>query len=157
MRYVSALDVQAFAAWRSSVYGNTYHLPTEQQWEKAAGWNPQTQHQYTYGFQQDSIIDCNYSNYSSGCYKGPIPVGSFNGTGGKNDAKSYYGCYDMSGNVWEWTSSLWANDPCFHVIKGGFWAGSSNVETGCTTTLRHFDALSSRVSYLGFRLVLDVN
>ena len=148
--YVSALDAEAFAAWRSQTYGGNYRLPTEQEWEKAAGWNPATQHEYTYGFQQDSIIDCTWCNYN-GCYSGTLPVGSFNGTGGKQDAKSYYGCYDMSGNLYEWTSSMY--DGSCRTTRGGCW----NSQYGaCMSITRYCNTPSGRDSGLGFRLVLDV-
>jgi formylglycine-generating enzyme required for sulfatase activity len=154
IRSVSALDAEAFAAWRSSVYGGTYHLPTEQQWEKAAGWNPASQHLYTYGFQQDSTIDCTWCNYNN-CVGGTTAVGLYNGTGGKQDAKSYYGCYDMSGNVWEWTSSnYYAGDPGARVFRGGDWFSSA---TYCTVTYRYYGTPSDRYYYGGFRLVLDLN
>jgi formylglycine-generating enzyme required for sulfatase activity len=155
IRFVSVLDAEAFAAWRSSVYGGTYRLPTEQEWEKAAGWNPATQHEYTYGFQQDILNDssswCNISNQ----YGGPLPVGSFNGTGGKQDAKSYYGCYDMSGNVYELTSSTNGGaGPDSRIMRGGFW---SSGPTECTTIYRAGTWNYERTSYVGFRLVLDLN
>ncbi|MBI4578142.1 MAG: SUMF1/EgtB/PvdO family nonheme iron enzyme, partial [Planctomycetes bacterium] len=103
VRYVSWDDATAFAQWRSQLEGVTYRLPTEQEWEKAAAWDPAQQHYYIYGFHRDTI-DCSWCVYNN-CYgsAGPMPVGYLNGTGGRNDAKSYYGGYDMSGNVWEWT------------------------------------------------------
>jgi gamma-glutamyl hercynylcysteine S-oxide synthase len=151
IRFVSAYDAEAFAAWRSSTYGGIYRLPTEQEWEKAAGWNPVKQHEYTYSFQQDSTISCAWCNYNN-CYGNPLPVGLFNGTGGKNDAKSYYGCYDMCGNVWEWTSSMY--DASNRVFRGGGW---TKIATYCTTTYRHPRVPSSRGAGIGFRLVMDLN
>jgi hypothetical protein len=150
IRYVSYYDADAFAQWRSQTYGGNYRLPTEQEWEKAAAWDPVQQHYYIYGFHQDTI-SCPWCNYNS-CYGGPLSVGSFNGTGGKNNAYSYYGCYDMSGNVWEWTSSIYSGDN--RVIRGGDWG---NDATGCRCTYRHNVAPSFRNGSIGFRLVLNMN
>ena len=150
IRYANWYDANAFAAWCSQTYGGNYRLPTEQEWEKAAGWDPVLQKLFTYGFHQD-VIDCNWCNYNN-CYGGPLSVGSFNGTGGKNVAKSYYGCYDMSGNVWEWTSSIYSGES--RVIRGGFWSYSA---TSCTTSGRNGTAPSGRSCGIGFRLVLDLN
>ncbi|MBI9019061.1 MAG: SUMF1/EgtB/PvdO family nonheme iron enzyme [Phycisphaerae bacterium] len=150
VRYVSKLDADAYAIWKSSVTGLNYRLPTEQEWEKAAGWNPDSQYLFTYAYQSNTItsIYCNYNN----AYGGPLPVGSFNGTGGKNDAKSYYGCYDMSGNVWEWTSSSY--NSTYLVIRGGNW---SSVATGVAVTYRDsYGAPTGRSNSFGFRLVLDL-
>jgi formylglycine-generating enzyme required for sulfatase activity len=149
VQYASALDAEAFAVWRSSTYGGTYRLPTEQEWEKAAGWNPVQNKLWTYGFQRDAI-DCTWCNYNS-CY-GVLPVGSFNGTGGKNDAKSYYGCYDMSGNLWEWTSSMY--DGSNRVIRGGGWGYDAAI---CAVTYRSNATPSGRYYVIGFRLCLDLN
>lgn len=99
---VTFTEAEAFAQWRSSIQGGTYRLPTDQEWQKAGGWDPVLQKLWTYGCQRDSI-DCSWCNYNN-CYGGTLPVGSFNGTGGKNDAKSYYGCYDMGGNIQEWAT-----------------------------------------------------
>jgi uncharacterized repeat protein (TIGR02543 family) len=147
--YASALDAEAFAAWKSATYGGTYRLPTEQEWEKAAGWDPTLQKLWTYGYQQDVISSlwCNYNN----SYGGPLVVGSFNGTGGKNLAKSYYGCYDMSGNLWEWTSSMY--DGFNRVFRGGVWGYSA---TYCAVAYRGGTAPSFRYDSFGFRLVLGL-
>jgi hypothetical protein len=82
--YVNACDAEAYAKWKSRTTGQNYRLPTQQEWEKAAGWDPVLEKLWTYGFQRDTIDTtwCNYNN----AYGGPLPVGSFNGTGGKNDA-----------------------------------------------------------------------
>jgi hypothetical protein len=148
VQYASALGAEAFAVWKSETYGGTYRLPTEQEWEKAAGWDPTLQKLWTYGFQQDVINSawCNYNN----AYDGPLAVGSFNGTGGKNLAKSYYGCFDMTGNLWEYTSSMY--DSVNRVLRGGDWDSDA---TRCAVTCRIFGSPSSPDGYSGFRLVLE--
>ena len=156
VRWVNWDDATAFATWRSTLEKVTWRLPTEQEWEKAAAWDPVQQKYYTYGFRRDTI-DCTWCNYYrdnvGSCYGNPLPVGSFNGAGGKNDAKSYYGCYDMSGNMWEWTNS-WYNDANQNrVIRGGGW---NFLASGCACTGRFYDGSpSGRTNVIGFRLVLD--
>ena len=142
IRYVNFYDAEAFAAWRSSLDGLTYRLPSHHEWEKAAGWDPVQQHHYTYGFHSDTI-DCSKCNYNI-CVGGPTIVSSY------DPYKSYYGCYDMSGNVWEWTSSIYSGDS--RVIRGGGW---SDDATGCAVTFRSGDGPSLRGGGIGFRLVLD--
>jgi hypothetical protein len=149
--YVSFNDATAYATWKSQKTGQNYHLPDKYQWQKAAGWDPVLQKLWTYGCQRDSI-DCSWANfyYTSSCYGGPLPVGSFNGTGGKNDAKSYYGCYDMCGNLWEWTTEVSGS---YRVLRGGGW---SDYATVCAVAYALSDAPSYRRSYIGFRLVLQL-
>lgn len=150
IRYVSALDAEAFAAWCSQTYGGNYRLPTEQEWEKAAGWDPVLQKLFSYGCHQDTI-SCAWCNYNS-CKGVPTQVGFYNGINvGTNDAKNYYGCYDMSGNVWEWTSSIYSGSS--RVIRGGTWSSTANP---WTTTFRYGYQPSLRIGDVGFRLVLDL-
>jgi formylglycine-generating enzyme required for sulfatase activity len=152
IRYASNDDAAAMAEWKSRCTGQAYRLPTEQEWEKAAGWDPVEHKPYTYGFHQDTI-DSTWCNFGNG-YGGPLPVGSFNGTGGKNDAKSFYGCYDMSGNVTEWTSSPLTDGSPYRVIRGGYWEGFGSY---CRVAYR-YDLTPARCSQaIGFRLVLDLN
>jgi len=152
IRYVSCYDAMAMAAWKSRVTGQNFRLPTEQEWEKAAGWDPVELKLYTYGFHQDTI-DSTWCNYDK-VYGVPLPVGSFNGTGGKNDAKSYYGCYDMSGNVWEWTSSLYDSSSNLLVIRGGAW---NDIAISCRVAPRTIYTPGTRNYDFGFRLVQDLN
>jgi formylglycine-generating enzyme required for sulfatase activity len=144
--YINYYDAEAFAAWKSSQTGLTYRLPTEQEWEKAAGWDPIEQHHYTYGFHSDTI-DCSKCNYNN-CVGGTTIVGSY------DPYKSYYGCYDMSGNAVEWTSSMMSPEyPDSRVVRGGRWSLNA---TYCAVTPRGTYAASFRNSYTGFRLVQDV-
>jgi len=151
IRYVSIYDAEAFATWRGSLDGLTYRLPTEQEWEKAAGWDPAEERYYTYGFHSDSI-DCSWCNYNN-CVGGPTVVGYYNGEGGRQDAKSHYGCYDMSGNLYEWTSSIYSSGS-YRVIRGGSWSSS---EGGCRVSYRGCGNPSTRDPSVGFRLALDFN
>jgi len=152
LNYVSWFDAEAYAQWRSSSTGLNFRLPTEYEWEKAAGWDPVQQYHYTYGYHQD-IHGCEWMNYNNLCYGGLLPVGSFNGTEDKENAKCFYGCYDMSGNVWEWTSSMYSDTK--RVLRGGCW---HNNASSCTVTRRYngFNP-SDRYYSVGFRLVLDLD
>ena len=142
IRYLTLDDVNAYAQWLSTVEGATYRLPTEQEWEKAAAWDPDEQHHYIYGFHSDSI-DCSKCNYNL-CVGNPTEVGSY-------PYSSYYGCYDMSGNVWEMTSSISGGNT---VTVGGYW--ETYRPFYCQTTSRGYDSPSSRYPHLGFRVARDV-
>lgn len=149
IRYVNSTDAEHFAVWRSQLEGLTYRLPNQYEWEKAAAWDPVLQHYYTYGFHRDDI-DCGWCSYDN-CIRSVMPVGYFNGSDGRNDAKSYYGCYDMSGNLFEWTTELIGMQ---RVIRGGNWSlGGSYV----ACAFRYLYPQSARDISIGFRLVMDAD
>ena len=109
--HVTWFGANAFAKF----YG--MRLPTAAEWEKAARAN--SGNDYPWG----DTLSPNYANYSDSgdVYDNDTtPVGHFNGYGTTNDSHSPYGIYDMSGNVWEWTSSWW-RDTSGKIIKGGSW------------------------------------
>jgi formylglycine-generating enzyme required for sulfatase activity len=145
VRYVRFYDASAFAEWRSSVTGLNYSIPTYYQWQKAAAWDPVEMRFYYYGCHLDSSIDCTWINYTP-CFGGTTPVGYFNGTGGRNDAKSYYGCYDMSGNVRE---LIYHSG--YSYAGGGSWA---DVGDACRTL--SIVGVEGRQFYVGFRIVREM-
>jgi len=150
IRYVSYYDAEAYCQWKSQKTGMNYHLPDKYQWQKAAAWDPVQQIFWTYGF-QSSTISCNWCNYNN-CKGGPTQVGFYNGiNSGTNNANSYFGCYDMSGNVWEWTTEPSGSN---RVLRGGSWYNSAS---SCAVTFVSNNAPSYRNNGLGFRVVLDLN
>lgn len=119
-----------------------YRLPTEYEWEMAAGMASEDilhLKRYKYGFSKDTI-DRSWANYKySVDYDVPAnqvsttPVGFYNGVNAlpltmldrsqaiTHDARSPVGAYDMSGNVREWVASWDDQDPSDtkKIAKGG--------------------------------------
>ncbi|EIP99557.1 hypothetical protein OpiT1DRAFT_04079 [Opitutaceae bacterium TAV1] len=112
-------------------------LPTENEWYKAAYYNPGT----------DS-----YSLYPTG--KNTIAAGDANygGTGATTDAGSYAanpnGTFDQGGNVWEWNDSI-INTTARGVRGGSF----SSYGDFLASSARNSSPAPFEFNYLGFRVV----
>ena len=91
--YVDWWMAKAYCTWRGG------RLPTEAEWEKAArGTDGRV---YPWESQERS---CFYSNLS-GCTDDTTAVDLY------EQGQSIYGVYDLSGNVWEWTSTIFQPYP----------------------------------------------
>lgn len=103
MIFVTLPGAKAYAEWAGK------RIPTREEWEKAArGKDGRT---YPWGNEFNSI-SCNSEETG------------INGTSKVNrfpDGKSFYGCFDMAGNIWEWTGSKAGDSEKRNILKGGSW------------------------------------
>lgn len=168
--HVSWNDAMAYCDWLSQKTGKTYRLPTEAEWEYAAG-NGSRHTKYSWGNGEPTgkkggnVADeskrpgdgaswsTKFDGYNDG-YWFTAPVGSCDA----ND----FGLFDMTGNVWEWCSDWKGNyssekqanpigpsSGVYRVNRGGSW--SSNPLC-CRVAYRYDDSPAYRNFNLGFRL-----
>lgn len=145
---VSWNDAQAYIKWLSNKTGNTYRLPTEEEWEIAARAGTTTDYYwgiFPFGDSTNSVnANCNGCG-SKWDNRTTAPVGSFKPNG--------YGLYDMSGNVWQWTDSCWDGDCNFRVLRGGSW---NDTATNIRIATRFKDAVNERYHISGFRVAMTL-
>jgi gliding motility-associated lipoprotein GldK len=179
-------QAEAFANWRSRYMNNylerkkfatdgEYRLPTEAEWEYAARGN-RTGSMYGWGnYYLRNKKGCLLANFKPG-------RGNYAEDGGfytvRADAywPNEYGLYNMSGNVAEWTSSLYyegaynfMNDlsPDIRydaadsdkprdkrkVVRGGSW---KDIQYFLQASTRTYEYQDTAKSYIGFRCVVDL-
>jgi ergothioneine biosynthesis protein EgtB len=153
--HVSYYEADAFAKWCGK------RLPSEAEWEKAAAFyeDESCNRLYPWG---NSESDQTKSNLFESKLWQVSKIGSY------PDGKSYYGCEQMLGDTWEWTSSEFTPYPGF---KSGFseyndkWFGNQKVLRGGSfatsihqirNTYRNFFRPEERWLISGFRCAKDV-
>jgi len=182
-------DAIAYCEWLSQVTGKPITLPSEAEWEKAARGGPPLPPPACGGteggdrtrggqraegergrvFPWGDTFDATRCNSSALGLGDTTPVGIFlNGA-------SPYNVLDLSGNVWEWTRSLWgrnvsepefkypynpkdgrenlkAGDDVLRVLRGGAFNYGGNY---VRCALRYRDDPVNRLRLIGFRVVLS--
>ncbi|HWN08017.1 MAG TPA: ergothioneine biosynthesis protein EgtB [Pyrinomonadaceae bacterium] len=153
--HVSFFEASAFAKWAGK------RLPTEAEWEKASCPEPETGNEisFPWGHENPDIAKTNL--LENGLWS-TAPVGAF--PAGQNS----YGCQQMIGDVWEWTTSDYVPYPGFKsefdeyndkwfvnqkVLRGGSYA---TPQSHIRATYRNFFHAHERWMISGFRCANDI-
>jgi gamma-glutamyl hercynylcysteine S-oxide synthase len=155
VQHVCFHEAEAFARWAGK------RLPTEAEWERAAGWDERAgKSRFPWGRESMGYeANLGHRRFS------PAPAGSYPG------GQSPVGCLQLAGDVWEWTSSFFQPYPgfvafpyaecsevffgeTFRVLRGGSWATDPVV---ARVSFRKWEYPSSRQIFAGFRCARDAS
>jgi len=153
--HVSFYEAEAYAAWAGK------RLPTEQEWEKAARFDPATGRSRRFPWGDDDPTP-RHANLGQR-HLSPAPVGAY------PEGASPLGVHHLMGDVWEWTSSAFTAYPGFtafpydeysqvffggdyRVLRGGSFGTDTSVGRG---TFRNWDHPIRRQIFSGFRCARD--
>jgi iron(II)-dependent oxidoreductase len=153
--HVCWYEADAFARWAGK------RLPTEQEWEVAAAVDLERgiARRYPWG---DALPTHGHANLDQRTFA-PLPIGAYPA------GRSFFGCEQMIGDVWEWTASEFAPYPGFvsfpyreysevhfghgyKVLRGGSWA---TRPVAIRNTFRNWDLPQRRQIFAGFRCASD--
>jgi formylglycine-generating enzyme required for sulfatase activity len=174
--HVSWNDATAYCEWLSKKIGKTFRLPTEAEWEFAAGCGAK-HYKYSWGSYEpsnsenvanlvDETIHPKYGKWKNERFLGykddyffAAPVGSFQ--------PNELGLYDMTGNVWEWCNdwyeaTYYTSSPSMNpkgppsgsnrLLRGGSWFDAASL---CRVAYRNNSDPVDHANYTGFRVVLS--
>jgi iron(II)-dependent oxidoreductase len=153
--HVCYYEAEAFARFAGK------RLPTEIEWEVAAGWDPHTRTMQPFPW-GDEPATAEYANIDQLSFD-VTPIGTYTANW------SPLGCYGMIGDVWEWTASDFAAYPGYaafpyreysevffgneyKVLRGGSWATRPGA---IRNSFRNWDYPIRRQIFSGFRCASD--
>jgi formylglycine-generating enzyme required for sulfatase activity len=149
--FVNWQDAEAYCKWLSELTKKNYRLPTEAEWEYAAGGAQGVE--YSWGNPWKPKLAIVGGEQKSTTYAGSSTPNAF-------------GLYDTTGNVWEWCLDWYdaefyqkspENDPQnttetkSKVQRGGAW---NSPQKYARIKFRSRNSIDSRVQTTGFRIVL---
>jgi formylglycine-generating enzyme required for sulfatase activity len=180
VHHVSFLDAMRFTNWlhngqgtggtESGVYtvgsgaseirsaGARYFIPSEDEWYKAAYYDPRLEYQggppgddnyWFYATQHDNDPlrepppgGENSANYNWLPGHRPSDVGAY------VDTTSFYGTFDQAGNIREWTEGL--HNSAFRITRGGSWRSPEAINMSASHRWQFYPNLQR--DWLGFRV-----
>jgi len=133
----------------------TWALTSENEWFKAAYYNPATASYYEYATQSNtapsnvlSATGTNNANYDDAEAGFTDPTNDLTPVGAFASSPSAYGTYDQSGDVEDWNESVYEGS--YRGLRGGSWGGPASETSSDALSYDRPTNVSS--GYEGFRV-----
>jgi formylglycine-generating enzyme required for sulfatase activity len=151
---VSWFDAVDYCSWLTAELGCRFRLPTEAEWERACRGYADGK-VYPWG---DDRPTAQLARFNA--LDGPCAVGRFK--------PSYFGLYDLAGNVWEWCADWYEREyyerapdrnpagpaeGSYRVLRGGSWADEPKY---LTCAYRSWARPAERSPNIGFRCARSI-
>ncbi|MGP9607035.1 formylglycine-generating enzyme family protein [Glutamicibacter sp. AOP33-2CA-4] len=146
--HVSLRDALSYAQWVGA------RLPSEAEWEFAARGGLEQQ-PYPWGAEFEPGGQARMKTFAGEFPHGPTsPVGTV-------EVAAYppngFGLYNMTGNVWEWTSGTFSAEDPRPAVRGGSHMCHASYCRRYRTSARTAVTADTSLAHTGFRLAADVN
>ena len=140
---------QAYCLWLSlfDQDQSQYRLPTEIEWEWAAGGKRGTKAEKVRNYpwnDQKGEPGSTHANYGK-------TIGATTPVGNYPDGVTPEGLYDMAGNVWEWIANIHEKYAPSRVCRGGSWVDSPG-NLRCSVRVNYFHPADTN-EIAGFRVI----
>ncbi|WP_146339958.1 SUMF1/EgtB/PvdO family nonheme iron enzyme [Nesterenkonia sp. NBAIMH1] len=145
--HISQRDAKAYAAWVGA------RLPAEAEWEFAARGGLDQQ-PFPWGSVREPDGEPRMNTFPGefpdrpGSAVGTVPASAFPANG--------YGLHNVTGNVWEWTSSPWSETDPRPVVRGGSYMCHASYCRRYRTSARTASTADTSLGHTGFRLAVDL-
>ena len=145
---VSWHEAVAYSEWLTAQTGQSYRLPTEEEWEYAVRAGTTTA--YPFG---DKLLPAQARFSSITNYESPLPASD------RTTQKNEFGLWHVIGNVREWVGTDWsslanaAGGASLKVVRGGSYASNDDE---LRSAARQGMAASDKDNRTGFRLLREL-
>ncbi len=129
--------------------GATWVLTSENEWYKAAYFNPASNSYFAYPTSSNSVPVAGAPPGGSNSANYNFAVGDLTRVAAYVNSESPYGTFDQGGNVWEWNESL--DFGSFRGIRGGAWY---DIPAFLQASVRGYGGAGDSGSNLGFRVAI---
>jgi formylglycine-generating enzyme required for sulfatase activity len=128
-------------------FGAQVFVPSENEWYKAAYWDPALPGYYDYPAGTDAETTCAAPGAAPNTANCDQAVGALTDVGAYTGSPSPYGTFDQGGNVWEWNEQMFSASD--RGIRGAYWGDpAGNV----AASNPDYNGPEVERAYIGFRV-----